>query len=382
MTFSRSSPNRSLASVDSRARIQLMLPRSVLISPLWQMIRYGWASSQLGNVFVEKREWTSATAVLKRSSPQVRVVARQLRAREHALVDDRLRAEARDREVVARLALDHAADHVDLALERVLVAVRAACRRRPGGSSARPPPRSGPAPSGRPGRRASRAASGPRPRSCARSAPRARAGAPRRRAAGRARRPRTRPAGGSSKSSTARKNSSGTWQQDARAVARVDLGAARAAVLEVVEHVERARDRLVLLSPVEVGNRADAAVVVLVAWVVEASGLGSLSHGVSQGRSAARPEGRSELTIVPRDRRNRASRVSARAGRSTARGRVSSPSVASRRSRCFAFGLDSTRRAVDLDAVPVADSAARSARRRRSRPRLNRPLPGSARFVL
>ncbi len=70
MTLSRSSPNRSLASVDSRARIQLMFPRSVLISPLWQMIRYGWASSQLGNVLVEKREWTSATAVLKRSSPR------------------------------------------------------------------------------------------------------------------------------------------------------------------------------------------------------------------------------------------------------------------------------------------------------------------------
>ena len=124
MTFSRSSPNRSLASVDSRARIQLMLPRSVLISPLWQMIRYGWASSQLGKVLVEKREWTSASAVLKRSSREVRVVPRQLRAGEHALVDDRLRAEARDREVVARRALDHAADHVDLALERVLVAVQ------------------------------------------------------------------------------------------------------------------------------------------------------------------------------------------------------------------------------------------------------------------
>ncbi len=66
--FGRSSPNSSEASCDSRARIQLTLPRSVLISPLWAIIRYGCASSQLGNVFVEKREWTSASADLVRSS--------------------------------------------------------------------------------------------------------------------------------------------------------------------------------------------------------------------------------------------------------------------------------------------------------------------------
>jgi hypothetical protein len=40
-------------SCDSRARIQLTLPRSVLISPLCAIRRYGWASSQLGNVLVE-----------------------------------------------------------------------------------------------------------------------------------------------------------------------------------------------------------------------------------------------------------------------------------------------------------------------------------------
>ena len=39
MTFSRSSPNSSEASCDSRARIQLMFPRSVLTSPLWAIIR-------------------------------------------------------------------------------------------------------------------------------------------------------------------------------------------------------------------------------------------------------------------------------------------------------------------------------------------------------
>ena len=67
-TFGRSSPNSSDASCDSRARIQLTLPRSVLISPLWAMSRYGCASSQVGNVFVEKREWTSASADFVRES--------------------------------------------------------------------------------------------------------------------------------------------------------------------------------------------------------------------------------------------------------------------------------------------------------------------------
>ena len=60
--FGRSSPNSSEASCDSRARIQFTLPRSVLISPLWAIIRYGCASSQLGKVLVEKRECTSASA--------------------------------------------------------------------------------------------------------------------------------------------------------------------------------------------------------------------------------------------------------------------------------------------------------------------------------
>ena len=37
-----------------------MLPRSVLISPLWLMNRIGWARSHEGNVLVENREWTIA----------------------------------------------------------------------------------------------------------------------------------------------------------------------------------------------------------------------------------------------------------------------------------------------------------------------------------
>jgi hypothetical protein len=38
-----------------RAYIQFELPRSVLISPLWQTNRKGCASGQVGNVFVENR---------------------------------------------------------------------------------------------------------------------------------------------------------------------------------------------------------------------------------------------------------------------------------------------------------------------------------------
>ncbi len=46
---------RLASSRGSRARIQFKLPRSVLISPLWQLRRLGCARLQLGNVFVENR---------------------------------------------------------------------------------------------------------------------------------------------------------------------------------------------------------------------------------------------------------------------------------------------------------------------------------------
>ena len=57
-----------LRSSASRACIQFRLPRIVLISPLCAMNRYGCASGQDGNVFVEKRECTSAMALTTRSS--------------------------------------------------------------------------------------------------------------------------------------------------------------------------------------------------------------------------------------------------------------------------------------------------------------------------
>ena len=46
----------------SRANILSALPRMVLISPLCTISRFGWARSQLGLVFVEKRECTMAMA--------------------------------------------------------------------------------------------------------------------------------------------------------------------------------------------------------------------------------------------------------------------------------------------------------------------------------
>ncbi len=52
-TSSIASPNTSLASRVSWLFIQLMLPRSVLISPLWARMRNGCASCQVGKVLVE-----------------------------------------------------------------------------------------------------------------------------------------------------------------------------------------------------------------------------------------------------------------------------------------------------------------------------------------
>ena len=60
--FSRSLSKSFERIIDWRACIQLMLPRSVLISPLCEMYRYGCARPQEGNVLVEKRECTITMA--------------------------------------------------------------------------------------------------------------------------------------------------------------------------------------------------------------------------------------------------------------------------------------------------------------------------------
>ena len=59
------SPNASLLSTLSRAFIHPRLPRMVLISPLCANKRKGWASDHVGNVFVLKRECTSASPLVR-----------------------------------------------------------------------------------------------------------------------------------------------------------------------------------------------------------------------------------------------------------------------------------------------------------------------------
>ena len=62
------SPRASERRLPSRAAIQLRLPRTVLISPLWATMRKGWASCHEGNVLVENRECTMAKAEASRGS--------------------------------------------------------------------------------------------------------------------------------------------------------------------------------------------------------------------------------------------------------------------------------------------------------------------------
>ena len=74
---------------------------------------------------------------------------------------------------------------------------------------------------------------------------------------------------GRSKSTTSRRNASGTWMQDARAVAGVRLGAGGAAVVEVAQGGERLLDDVVAGHAGQGRHEGDATGVVLVAGVVE-----------------------------------------------------------------------------------------------------------------
>jgi hypothetical protein len=53
LTVASSAPKASAVMRISWLRIQLALPRRVLISPLWASIRNGWASRHSGKVLVE-----------------------------------------------------------------------------------------------------------------------------------------------------------------------------------------------------------------------------------------------------------------------------------------------------------------------------------------
>ena len=104
-------------------RIQLWLPRSVLISPLCAMRRYGCARSQAGNVLVEKRECTMRERAHGALVGEVGVEAAELlrRAsgpcrRPSATSTTRCRSRRRSFGATAPGAL---ADHEERALERV-----------------------------------------------------------------------------------------------------------------------------------------------------------------------------------------------------------------------------------------------------------------------
>ena len=101
---------------------------TVLISPLCAMSRNGWASDQLGKVLVENRECTMARALAIRGSRQVREELLQLPGGQHALVDERARAQAR--EVDVRLALGALAQAEGAALQGHRVVDAAAAGRR------------------------------------------------------------------------------------------------------------------------------------------------------------------------------------------------------------------------------------------------------------
>ena len=60
LSESSSSPKYSERRAASRERIMFLLPRSVLISPLWHSTRKGCARAHEGKVLVEKRECTNA----------------------------------------------------------------------------------------------------------------------------------------------------------------------------------------------------------------------------------------------------------------------------------------------------------------------------------
>src|SRR3972149_3458681 len=120
LIFARSAPNSSDSIMDSRARIRLMFPRKVLISPLCARNRYGWARCHVGRVFVLYLWCTTAKALAKDGARR----AGGWGAGEHPLVDDGAGREAVEVEL-ARVAVGPApglflrppADDIELPFE-------------------------------------------------------------------------------------------------------------------------------------------------------------------------------------------------------------------------------------------------------------------------
>ena len=185
--------------------------------------------SHVGNVLVEKREWTIARACEPRAR-QVRVEAGSCGGQQQALADHRATRRS-DGKAPASPSPRSARrpDHVQLrsnASAACAAGADSSCR-----MTGMPGPRAGPGAARRSGRRASRARAARRRRR-ARSSTRSHASRARRARAGASRpRRRSRPAAGSAKSSSRAQERVGELQQDARAVAGLGVGALGAAVL-------------------------------------------------------------------------------------------------------------------------------------------------------
>ena len=202
---------------------------------------------------------------------QVGVVPRQLRRGEHPLVDERARGERRDGQVRAAARLDHPADHVQLALEREL---RLVGQRGADEHLADDRLDSGGA---RPGDVVVHGHVAPAEERLTLLLDRLLDDRLDLAAAAVLGRQEDRPDGvaptlGQLEPDGVAHELVGDLHEYPRAVARVELGPARAAVLEVVEHPERLGDGLVRAPVREIGYRADAARIVLKLWVVEARG--------------------------------------------------------------------------------------------------------------
>ncbi len=199
---------------------------------------------------------------------QVGVVARELRRGEHPLEDDRAGAEARDRELVEADTLDHAPDHVQLALEQVLVADALARAHEQLGDARRVGTGRGAA-----GALGDRHLA-PAEHDLALGLDRllehphgVRGVAAREEAHRHAVEPRGRQlAAGLRPQELIRK-----LQQDPRAVTRVRIRPLRAAVLEMLERGERLLDHLVRSGRPQPGHEGDAAGIMLVGRVVQAA---------------------------------------------------------------------------------------------------------------
>ncbi len=272
----------SLASWLSRARIQLRLPLTVLISPLCAMIRNGWASGQDGKVFVENREWTMASSVREPAVGQVREERLELAGGEHALVDEGARRQRREVDArprcSARLRRQKAIRSRAIPTTRPRAEATNSCSNR-GWHGAR-----GRADEAgrRSGRRASRGRSGPPRRRSPRSGRRPRCSAAS--SSGRNAMPTAyEPRGGSSKPGDLAEERVRDLGEDAGAVTGVGLGADGTAVLEVAQRRERLLDDVVPGLAAHRRDEGDAARVVLVRAVVQ-PGRRGLGGEPAEGR--------------------------------------------------------------------------------------------------